>query len=42
MRQARTKPLWDGLHEYLQLERRLVAQGGATAQAIDYCVFRRT
>ncbi len=31
-----TKPMWDKLHEWLQLERRLVADGGATAKAIHY------
>jgi transposase len=36
MRQARAKPLWQGLREYLERERVLVADGGATAQAIDY------
>jgi transposase len=30
------KPMWDKLYEWLQLERRLVADGGATAKAIDY------
>jgi transposase len=36
MRQAKAKPLWQGLREYLERERVLVADGGATAQAIDY------
>lgn len=31
-----TKPMWQGLHKWLQLERRRVADGGATAKAIDY------
>jgi transposase len=35
-RQALAKPLWNKLKEWLQLERRLVADGGATAGAIDY------
>ncbi len=36
MRKALTKPLWDELHVWLQLERGQVPDGGATAQAIDY------
>ena len=35
MRHALTKPLWDELHVWLQLERGKVPDGGATAQAID-------
>jgi len=35
-RQALAKPLWDKLKEWLELERRLVVDGGATAAAIDY------
>ncbi|HEX6019578.1 MAG TPA: IS66 family transposase [Burkholderiaceae bacterium] len=35
-RKALSKPLWDELHVWLQLERTRVADGGATAQAIDY------
>jgi transposase len=35
-RQQLAKPLWGKLQEWLQLERRLVADGGATAAAIDY------
>ncbi|WP_449757736.1 IS66 family transposase [Diaphorobacter aerolatus] len=35
-RQLQTRPLWEKLGEWLQLERRLVADGGATAGAIDY------
>jgi transposase len=31
-----TKPMWENLHEWLRLERRRVADGGATAKAIDY------
>lgn len=30
------KPLWEELRQWLQLERRLVADGGPTAKAIDY------
>jgi transposase len=36
MRQALAKPLWDQLKVWLALERRLVADGGSTAAAIDY------
>ncbi len=36
MRQALAKPLWDGLHRWLQLERARVADGGPPAKAIDY------
>ena len=36
MREAMTKPLWDELHVWLQLERSKVPDGGATALAIDY------
>ena len=35
-RQELTKPLWDKLKKWLELERRLVADGGTTAGAIDY------
>ncbi|MHB1122606.1 MAG: IS66 family transposase [Ramlibacter sp.] len=31
-----TKPMWENLHQWLRLERRRVAEGGATAKAIDY------
>jgi len=36
VRQELALPLWDKLKEWLELERRLVADGGATAGAIDY------
>jgi len=36
LRQELAKPLWDKLREWLELERRLVADGGAAAEAIDY------
>ena len=36
MRQQLAKPLWGRLQEWLKLERRLVADGGTTAAAIDY------
>jgi hypothetical protein len=35
-RQQLTKPLWTEMHLWLQLERGRVADGGATAGAIDY------
>ena len=36
MRQARSKPLWEELHVWLQLERGRVPEGSAIARAIDY------
>jgi transposase len=36
MREALTEPLWKELHLWLQLQRGLVPDGGATAHAIDY------
>lgn len=36
LRQANAKPHWDDLHQWLQRERSRVADGGATAKAIDY------
>lgn len=36
MHQALTKPLWGELPRWLQLQRARVADGGATAKAIDY------
>ena len=36
MRHARSKPLWDELHVWLQLERTRVPDGSAIAKAIDY------
>ena len=35
-RQELAKPLWEELKRWLELERRLVADGSATAKAIDY------
>lgn len=35
-RRELTRPMWDNMFEWLQLERRRVAAGGATAKAIDY------
>jgi hypothetical protein len=36
IRQERSKPLWEELHVWLQLERTRVPDGGAIAKAIDY------
>jgi transposase len=36
MRQERSKPLWEQLHLWLQLERSRVPDGSAIAKAIDY------
>ncbi len=36
LRQDRTKPLWEKLREWLQLERAKVPDGSATAKALDY------
>lgn len=36
LRQQLAKPLWDKLRNWLDLERRLVVDGGAAAGAIDY------
>src|SRR5262249_21688462 len=36
LREELAQPLWDKLKQWLELERRLVADGGATAGAIDY------
>jgi transposase len=36
LRQQLARPLWEQLKTWLELERRLVADGGATAGAIDY------
>jgi len=36
LRKTLTQPLWDELHVWLQLERGRVADGGATAKALDY------
>ncbi|MGH8830279.1 MAG: IS66 family transposase [Polaromonas sp.] len=36
MRQERSKPLWQELHAWLQLERTRVPDGSAIAKAIDY------
>jgi len=35
-RQRLAKPLWEEFRQWLELERRLVADGGAAAKAIDY------
>lgn len=36
MRQSVTKPMWEELHVWLQLERARVPDGGATAKALSY------
>ena len=36
MRQERSKPLWEELHAWLQIERGRVPDGSAIAKAIDY------
>ena len=36
MRLERSKPMWEELHVWLQLERQRVPEGGAIAKAIDY------
>ena len=36
MRQERSRPLWDEMHVWLQLERTRVPDGSAIAKAIDY------
>ena len=40
IRQERSKPLWDELHLWLQLERTRVPDGSAIAKAIDYSLNR--
>jgi transposase len=40
VRQERSKPLWDELHAWLQLERARVPEGSAIAKAIDYSLNR--
>ncbi|WP_310733005.1 IS66 family transposase [Azohydromonas australica] len=36
MRQALARPIWDELDKWLKLQRKLVPDGGTTANAIDY------
>ena len=36
MRLERSKPMWEELHVWLQLERNRVPDGSAIAKAIDY------
>jgi transposase len=38
MRRERSRPLWEQLHLWLQLERTRVPDGSAIAKAIDYCL----
>lgn len=40
MRQERSKPLWEELHVWLQLERQRVPDGSSIAKAIDYSLNR--
>ena len=40
VRQERSRPLWDELHLWLQLERRRVLDGTSIAKAIDYSLTR--
>lgn len=40
IRQARAKPVAQGLHEWLQLQRRQITDGSATAKALDYSLKR--
>lgn len=40
MRLEQSKPMWDQLHRWLQLERSRVPDGGAIAKAIDYSLKR--
>ena len=40
IRQQRSKPMWDELHLWLELERTRVPDGGAIAKAIDYSLNR--
>jgi transposase len=40
MRREQSKPIWDALHLWLQLERTRVPDGGAIAKAIDYSLKR--
>lgn len=40
VRQERTKPILNGLHEWMTLQRRKVPDGSATARALDYSLKR--
>jgi transposase len=40
IRQARSKPLADAMHEWMQLQRQKIADGSATAKALDYSLRR--
>jgi transposase len=42
VRQERTKPVLDALHEWMTLQRRKVPDGSATAKALDYSLKRWT
>ena len=40
IRQARSKPLTDALYQWMELQRRQITDGSATAKAIDYSIKR--
>ena len=40
IRQARSKPLADAMHEWMQLQRQKITDGSATAKALDYSLKR--
>jgi transposase len=40
IRQSRSKPLADALHQWMQLQRRQITDGSATAKALDYSLKR--
>jgi len=40
IRKAKSKPLLDALHQWMQLQRQRVTDGGATAKALDYSLKR--
>ena len=40
IREARSKPLADAMHEWMQLQRRKISDGSAAAKALDYSLRR--
>ena len=40
IRQTRSKPLTDAMHEWMQLQRQKITDGSATAKALDYSLRR--
>src|SRR5262249_52470102 len=40
LRQSRAKPLWDALHKWLIVQRKLVSEGTGIANALDYSLKR--